>query len=178
MKNILKVWLRKNLLAADPAEYNAQIAVRGNMDLDEIVDELIKDGLELNREAAINLISSFNRKSADLVLTGYNVNTGLVKMRSSVREPLMNGKWDPNTNWVNVTLTHGKDLYQAVADTTVEIAGEREVILETYHLSDQPVQFTGNTPGKVKNADIYEPRLKIAGEPACGMAFRNWLCKA
>jgi hypothetical protein len=178
MKNILKVWLKKNLLANDPAEYNARIALRGIMDLEEIVDELIKEGLELNREAAINLISRFNRKSADLVLSGYNVNNGLVKMCSSVREPLINGKWDPNSNWVNVTITHGPDLYQAVADTTVEIAGEREVILETYHLSNQPVQFTGNTPSKARNVEVYQPRLKIEGEPACGMAFRNWLCKA
>jgi 3',5'-cyclic AMP phosphodiesterase CpdA len=144
----------------------------------DIVDELIKEGISVNRETALDLIYRFNRKSADLVLSGYNVNNGLVNLRSSVRGPLNDGKWNPAVNWVDVTITHGKDMYEAVAKTTVELLGEKDEPLESYNLSNQKNQFIESPQNSQRAVNTNTPTLKIAGEPACGMAFRQWLCRA
>jgi len=87
MKNVLKAWLRKTQLTIDPTEYNTQVVVKGNMGMSDIVDELLKEGVDMNRAAILDIITRFNRKSADLALSGYNVNNGLVNMRSSIKGP-------------------------------------------------------------------------------------------
>jgi len=174
MKNILKAWLRKDHLSND---YHAHVVTKGNMGMDDIVDEMINEGLEMNRETVMNVITRFNRKSAELALSGCTVSNGLVNIRSYVRGPLINGKWDPNVNWVDVTLSHGKDLYQVVAETTVTILGEKDIPLESYDLSEQTNQFSGSIQ-KGHDIGMTGSQPKTAPEPACGIAFRRWLCKA
>ena len=177
MKNILKIWLKKDQLTVDPTEYNAQVVIKGNINATDIVDELLKEGVSINRDTLIDIITRFNRKSADLVLSGYNVNTGLVNMRSSIKGSLIEGKWNPNINWVNVAITHGNDLYQAVANTSVDILGEKDGNLETYNpviLMNQLSESSMNTV-RIDDASVHH---KIVSEPACGIAFRRWLCKA
>lgn len=178
MKNILKAWLRKSQLAIDPTEYNAQVVVKGNLCSTDILDELIKDGVEINKETMLDFLTRFNRKSADLVLSGYNVNTGLVNMRSTIKGPLFGGKWNPNVNWVDVAISQGKDLYDAVAETTVEIMGEKDEPIDRYNLSGQTIPSTDNSQQKVRSVEMYGSQLKTVGEPACGIAFRRWLCKS
>ena len=175
MKNILKALLRKNYLTSD---YTAQVAFKGNKGLSDIVDELVKDGLTIDRETVIDIVMRFNRKSADMALSGYNVNNGLVTMRSFIKEPLNDGKWNPNINWVDVALSHGKDLYEAVAETTIQIQNDKDESIETYHLSEQTNQFTGKSLNTDCNSEDTRSMHKMAGEPACGIAFRRWLCKA
>ena len=178
MKNILKAWLRKNQLAIDPTEYNAQIVVKGNLGITDVLDELIKEGVEMNKETMLDILTRFNKKSADMVLSGYNVNTGLVNMRSTIKGPLFGGKWNPNVNWVDVALSQGKDLYDAIAETTVEIMGEKEETLDRYPLSGQTNHSTNDSTPKVQSFEMNGSQLKIVGEPACGIAFRRWLCKS
>jgi len=113
-----------------------------------------------------------------MTLSGYHVNNGLVNLRSSVRGSFSQGKWNPNVNWVDVTLMHGKDLYDAVTETTVVLLGEKDEPLESYPLSNQINQFNESSQNKVHNINGIGSTLKISGEPACGIAFRQWLCKA
>lgn len=179
MKNILKAWLRKNQLAIDPTEYNAQVVVKGNLGISDILDELKKDGVEMDRETMLDILTRFNKKSADLVLSGYNVNTGLVNMRSTIKGPLFGGKWNPNVNWVDVALSQGKDLYDAVAETTVEIMGEKEELIDKSNISIQTIHASENAHSKVRTVEMNgSSQLNIVGEPACGIAFRRWLCKS
>ena len=178
MKNVLKALLMKNQLTNDPTDYKAQVIVKGNLGMSDIVDELIKEGLKIDKETVIDILSQYNQKSANLVLSGYNVNNGLVNMRSSIRGSLYQGKWNPNINWVDVSVSQGAELYQAVVQTNVEIIGEKDESLEIRHLSEQINQFTGSSQSKFQTTESIGTRLKPTTEPACGMAFRNWLCKA
>lgn len=175
MGNILKTWLKKNHLTGD---YTPQVAVQGNMVVADIVDEMLKDGLDLKRETVIDIINCYNRKSADLTLSGYTVNNGLVNMRSFIRGSLIDGKWNPNANWVDVSLSHGKDLYQALTETTVDVLGEKEESLESYNLSGKTSQSTENFQNNARDLETDGSQHKTEREPACGMAFRRWLCKA
>jgi hypothetical protein len=177
MKNALKAWLRKTQLTIDPTEYNTQVVVKGNMGMSDIVDELLKEGVEMNRAEILDIITRFNRKSADLALSGYNVNNGLVNMRSSIKGPLFGGKWNPNVNWIDVNITQGKELYEAIAETTVEILGEKDEIIESYNIPNRTGRFTGNYQSKVRSVEVNAPETKTVAEPACGIAFRTWLCK-
>ena len=178
MKNILKAWLRKNQLTRDPNDYVAQIAVAGNLGMSDVIDELLRDGKVFDRELAIDIIADFNRKSAQLVANGNNVNTGLINMRSSIRGSLYAKKWNSTVNKIEVILSPSFDLSQAIAETTVEFIGEKNESQESNNHSKQSVESTEDSQFKIRNAEMHVPQLKIVGEPACGIAFRTWLCKA
>lgn len=130
MRKIFKAWMRKIHLIPDPNDYAAQISGSGNVDIDDIINEMLKEDPALKRENVADLIKRFNRKSADLALSGYNVNTGLVQV-SPVIKGGFNGKtWNPKVNTVSVSITQGNDLQRAVAETPVEILGEQAEALQ------------------------------------------------
>ena len=78
MKRTLNAWLRKNMLTENPKDYTASVQSRGSIGITDIDDELVNEGMELKRETVVDIISRFNRKAAEMALSGYNVNTGLV----------------------------------------------------------------------------------------------------
>ncbi len=123
MKKILRAWLRKNLLTADPGDFMASVVVNGSIDVEAIVDELVREGMELKRETVVDIVTRYNRKAAELVLSGYNVNTGLVYMRPVIKGTFYDKTWNPETNSVYVAINQGIDLRNAVAETTVDILG-------------------------------------------------------
>ncbi|MDR1459172.1 MAG: hypothetical protein LBI60_03055, partial [Bacteroidales bacterium] len=45
---VIKAWLRKNHLTADPSDYVATVESSGSVTIDDIIEELKKDGMELN----------------------------------------------------------------------------------------------------------------------------------
>ncbi|MGB4415044.1 MAG: DNA-binding domain-containing protein [Paludibacter sp.] len=174
MKKTLKAWIRKNRLTENPNDYMASVAVNGSIGINTIVDELQNEGMELKRETVIDIISRFNRKAADLVLSGYNVNTGLVYMRPVIKGVFYDKTWNPEVNSVYVAINQGLDLRNAVAETVVEIMGEQADPLEIFSLTDTTTGKTDGTLTKGRNAELKGSYLKIAGEnPDCGIAFKN-----
>ena len=175
----LKARLRKNLLTSDPKDYSAVPLTSGSVGINEIVDELVKEGMELKRETVIDVINRFNRKTADLVVSGYNANTGLTYIRTAIKGPFYNKTWNPEVNFLVASVSPGAALRTAIAETTVEIIGEQPDPLEIYSLTDP---YTGNTDGtltKGRNAEIKGSYLKIAGEdPACGVSFIDTTTRA
>ena len=175
MKNVLKARLRKNHLTKDNI---AQVVVKGNLGMTDIVDELIKEGLEINRDIVLDILIRFNTKSADMALSGYNVNTGLVNIRSSIVGPIYGTAWNQNINSVNVILSQGKELVEAIANSSVELLNDMDEPVESYNLSELTNQFSGSGLNNPRYMDSDDSRLKIIPEPACGIAFRRWLCKS
>ncbi len=174
MKKTLRAWIRKNQLTEDPNDYMASVAVNGSIGINAIVDELQNEGMELKRETVIDIISRFNRKAADMVLSGYNVNTGLVYMRPVIKGVFYDKIWNPETNSVYIAINQGMDLRNAVAETVVEIMGEQADPLEILSLTDTTTGKTDGTLTKGRNAELKGSYLKIAGDnPDCGIAFRN-----
>lgn len=174
MKTVLKAWLRKNQLTEDPNDYTAQVSSSGSVGVQDVIDELVKEGVELKRETIVDVITRFNRKSADMVLSGYNVNTGLVYMRSIIKGAFYGKTWNPEVNSVYVSITQGLELRNAVAETTVEILGEQADPLEIVSLTDQTTGKTDGTLTKGRNAELKGSYLKIAGDnPSCGISFQN-----
>lgn len=174
MSKILKAWLRKNLLTEDSNDYTAIVSINGSVGMSEIVDELVKEGMEVKRETVIDILTRFNRKTAELVVSGYNVNTGLVYMRPIIKGVFYGKTWNPEVNSVYVTINQGVELRAAIAETNVEILGEQSDPLEILSLTDTTTGKTDGTLTKGRNAELKGSYLKIAGDhPDCGVTFRN-----
>lgn len=174
MKKTLRAWIRKNQLTEDPNDYMASVAVSGSIGINTIVDELQKEGMEIKRETVIDIISRFNRKAADLVLSGYNVNTGLLYMRPVIKGVFYDKTWNAETNPVYIAINQGLDLRNAVAETVVEILGIQADPLEIIIITDSTTGKTDGTLTPGRNAELKGSYLKIAGEnPDCGIAFKN-----
>lgn len=109
MKKTLNAWLKKNLLTEDPKDYAASVQSKGSAVLADIVNEMANEGMEIKRETVIDIISRFNRKAADLVLSGYNVNTGLVYMRPVVKGVFHDKIWTADANPVYIAINQGMD---------------------------------------------------------------------
>jgi hypothetical protein len=179
MQPNLKAWIRKNLLTEDPNDYTATVVVNGSITMQDIVKELANEGMEVKTETAIDILTRFNRKTAELVLSGYNVNTGLVYMRPAIKGVFYGKTWDPAAHSVYVSINQGADLREAVSETQVVILGEQSDPIEILSLTDT---FTGKTDGsltKGRNAEIKGSYLKIDGDNvACGITFRNTATQA
>jgi len=174
MKKNLKAWLKRNLLTSDPNDYSAVVESNGSINSEGIIDGIMNDGSEISRETIVSIVNRYNNKATDLVLSGYNVNTGLVYMRPVIKGVFYNKTWDPEVNSVYVSITQGADLRAAIAETTVEILGEQPIPIEILALTDLSTGKTDGSLTKGRNAEIKGSYLKIEGEDeACGISFTN-----
>jgi len=174
MSKVLKAWLRKNNLTDDPNDFTAVISTNSSVGVKEIVDELANEGMEIKRETVIDIITRFNRKSAEMVVSGHNVNTGLVYMRPIVTGVFYDKTWNAEKNPVYVAINQGTDLRAAIAETTVEILAIQADPIEILSLTDTTTGKTDGTLTKGRNAELKGSYLKIVGEnPDCGISFRN-----
>lgn len=174
MNNVLKAWIRKNNLTEDPNDYTAVVSTSSSVGVKEIVDELVNEGMEIKRETVIDIVTRFNRKSAEMVVSGHNVNTGLVYMRPIITGVFYDKTWSAEKNPVYVTINQGVDLRAAIASTTVEILSIQPDPIEILSLTDKTTGKTDGTLTKGRNAELKGSYLKIVGEnPDCGINFRN-----
>ncbi len=108
--------------------------------------------MEIKTETATNIISRFNRKAAERVVRGYNINTGLVYMRPVIKGVFYDRTWDPLCHRVYVAITQGLELRKAVDEIMVEILGEQSCPLAVYTLTDSSTGATNGTLTAGRNA--------------------------
>ena len=166
MKNTLKAWLRDNPLTSDPSDFVGVPASVGSVSIAEIVAELKKEGMEIKEETAIDIVSRFNRKSTELVLQGYVVNTGLVIMRPAIKGAFRDKTWDKDKHSVYVNVNQGAELRKAISQTKVEFLGEQSSPMAIFGITDLSTGKTDGTLTKGKNAEIKGTYLKVAGAHA------------
>ena len=172
--NKLNAWLRPNHLTEDKGDFIAIPQTNGSLTVKDIVNDLIAEGMEIKAETATDIITRFNRKAAERVLSGYNVNAGLVYMRPVIKGVFRDKVWNPAIHDVYVAMNQGYDLRNAVAKTTVEILGEQANPQQIFNITDNTTGATDGILTKGRNAELKGTYLKIAGEnPACGVTFRN-----
>ncbi|MDR7796825.1 DNA-binding domain-containing protein [Riemerella anatipestifer] len=173
--NTLKAWLRPNLLTKDdPNDFVAVPLLGGSLGITEIVNALKKEGMEIQTETAVDIITRFNRKASELVLNGYSVNTGLVYMRPAIKGVFYDKTWDKEKHSVYVNVNQRLDLRKAVADTKVEILGEQSSPMSVFSITDKATGKADGTLTKGKNAEIKGTFIKIDGnDPKNGIVFKN-----
>jgi hypothetical protein len=174
MAGILKAWLRKNPFATKRNSFIIVIESFGSINLDGIIEELKADGMELKPETARDVISRYNRKCIDLSLRGYNVNTGLVYMKTAARGVTYDKTWNPERNRLHMAISQGTDIQTALDGVSVEIMGEHPDPADLFSITDL---YTGKTDGSVTpgfNAELKGTYIKITGgDESCGLYLRN-----
>ncbi|MBT0551058.1 DNA-binding domain-containing protein [Riemerella anatipestifer] len=173
--NTLKAWLRPNLLTKDdPNDFVAVPLLGGSLGITEIVNALKKEGMEIQTETAVDIITRFNRKASELVLNGYSVNTGLVYMRPAIKGVFYDKTWDKEKHSVYVNVNQGTDLRKAANDTKVEILGEQSSPMSVFSITDKATGKADGTLTKGKNAELKGTYIKIDGnDPKNGIVFKN-----
>ena len=170
----MKAWLVKNHLTTDTTDYVAVVDSNGSIDVSGIVDELIAEGMELKRETAVDVVSRYNRKCADLALSGYSVNTGLVQLRATVKGAFYDKRWDPERNQLHVSVTQSAELRKAAAAATVEILGEHGELIALFGITDLSTGKTDGTVTRGFNAELKGTYIKVAGDdPTVGVYLHN-----
>lgn len=169
MEKTIQINLTKNIRhSLNPTEYSAQVIIKGNLILSDLVDDLINDGLDINRETLLNIITQFNQKVSDRVLSGYVVNTGLLSFR-----PIVKGPYAANRYNADVVVLHGENLRKAISQTTIKVINDPRNSEEN-NANDSDTDTEGKAEEQNNNA-----YLGISSEnPACGIAFRTWLYKS
>ena len=86
----------------------------------------------------------------------------------------MNGAWDPERNSIYVSFTQDKDLREAIAETSVDILGDKASGMYISGVKDAATQATDGTMTPGRNFTISGRLLKVAGEdPKVGITIRN-----
>lgn len=170
MSNLLKVWLKSNHLTEDPNDFVASVSGMGSKNMYDIVKAIMKDGTENERSTIIGIVTRFQEKAMQLVLSGHNVNTGMVYMRPVIKGAFKDKNWNPETNAVYVAMNQGMELRKAIADTKVDFLGISPDTIELYSLTDIATGATDGTLTKGRNAELKGSYIRIAGEhPDCGI---------
>lgn len=174
MKNVLKVWLKKFGLTSDPNDYTGVVLSAGKVDMNDVVDAIIEEGTEYQKESIIGLITRYNRHCARFVLNGYNVDTGLVYLRALVTGIFYGKKYDKQVNRVYVSATQGKDLRNGIAETELEILGQMPDMIYILRVTNLLTKTDDGTLPRGRNAQIDGACIKLAGEdPAVGVYLVN-----
>ena len=165
MKNTIKIRLTENKPRFyDPNRYTAEVVMNDSLSLNDIVDEMIKDGSSIDKNTILAVIEQFNKKTTDLSLSGNSVNTGLLTLRPIVKGPFFDGKYI-----ADIVVLQSSELRQAISETAVEIINKDEIAERESELSqtEDLKKESGNSYLGVSNDD-----------PACGAAFRAWLYRS
>ena len=172
--NQLKGWLKPNDLTPDPTDYNCIIESFGSAGVDDIIRALTDEGMELKPETVRDVVTRYNRKCAETVFRGVNVNTGLVLMRPVVKGAFYDKKWDAKRNKLYVAITQGATLRAEAANTSVQIMGEHPDPIAIYSVADLSTGKTDGTLTRGFNAEVKGAFIRIAGDDeACGIYLRN-----
>lgn len=175
MKHTLKGWLVDNTLTVDDKEDKIlMLDSAGSLTMEDIIEEMKREDTGLRTETLEHALKLFNRVTADLLLSGFAVNTGLFHAVPQFRGTIVNGAWDPERNSIYVSFTQDKDLREAIAETSVDILGDKASGMYISGVKDAATQATDGTMTPGRNFTISGRLLKVAGEdPKVGITIRN-----
>lgn len=172
MKTILKVCLKRVLRYKDPKITEGYVKSLGQKLPEDIINELYDEGRITDKDIAMEIVRSYNEKAASMTMSGYVVRTGLVKLSAGMRGLVYDKKWSRLGNKVDVQFETDSILDDAAKNTIVEL-----------DLSEIENDFTDEVE---LDDQTYMPSFRLGEsriltterEPACGIFFRQWLCKS
>lgn len=175
MLNILKGWLIDNTVTTDDLNDKIlQLESAGSADLDDIIDEMIKEDTGLRRETLMHSITLFNRVTTRLILSGYSVNTGLFRAVAKFLGIVEGAVWNKEKNSIYVAVTQDKMLREAIAQTAVQILGTKSNIMYILETEDRKTGLKDGTATSGRNLLVRGAMLKVVGsDPAVGVSLTN-----
>ncbi len=174
MRKDLQIYLTDSQLIKTTYEKVAIVYTRGSLNLNDIVDEMVLLQPSLNPDTVYAIISIFNRTVSELSISGYNVNTGLVHLRPSVKGTIKNHKWDHETNRVTISTTPTDSLRKEAATATVNILGKLPNPHSISSVLNLPTRISYSPLTLNRVVEIKGELMKIAGDdPSCGIELQN-----
>ena len=95
MKQELKGRLMDNTVHASGGEGQIlRLESAGSIGLREVVEEMSREGTGLRPETLAHVVSLYQRVLTRLVLSGYSVNTGMIRLAPGFKGLVEGGVWD------------------------------------------------------------------------------------
>ncbi len=164
MEVTLKAWITDNSITIDNKEDKILIPETvGSVSLSGIYKEMKAEDTGLREETIRHVTDLFQRVVTRLVLSGYNVNTGLFYAAPKITGIIEQGKWNPEKNAIYVSITQGKQLREAIAKTHVQILGEKANRMYIAGSEDTSTRAEDGTCTPGRNLVLTGRMLKIAG---------------
>lgn len=166
MLNTLKGWISNNTVTSDPHDKILIPAPAGNVDLDQIYEEMLNEDTGLRKETIVHVTTLFLRIIARLLMNGYNVNTGLFHAVARFTGVIEGGKWDSQKNGVYVSFVQDLMLSREIANTKIEILGDKKDVLYIIEVEDRQTGKKDGTVTAGNNIFVRGSYLKVVGEHA------------
>jgi hypothetical protein len=174
MAHKLKAQIVGNHVTPEANDFVGIVESYGSVNTVDLVDEMANDGMEIKKETAIDIVTRFFNKCSDKVLSGYSVNTPLFQMHATIKGPFYNTKWNKDVNKLHISISQGSELRKAVAETTVDIIGEKADPISIFGITDLKTSATDGSVTPGFNAEIKGAYIKLVGDnPTCGVSLRN-----
>lgn len=174
MKKELKAWIADNSVTADKTDKILLLESAGSINIDDIIDEMLKEDTGLRPETLRHAVQLYNRIVTDFILNGYQVNTGLFYAVAKLTGILEGGVWNKLTNSSYVSFRQGKELRSAINETSINILGEKADVMYIVETEDRK---TGRKDGSVtagRNVFVRGGMLKVVGEdPSVGVKLTD-----
>ena len=110
----------------------------------------------------------------DLILNGYSVNTGLFRAVPQLKGVVEGGVWNKENNSIYVSFTQDKALREAIAQTAVEILGEKSNIMYILETEDKKTGLKDGSATAGRNFFVRGAMLKVVGDDeSVGVTLTN-----
>lgn len=133
-----------------------------------------KQDTGLRPETMRHAVTLYHRVTMDLILNGYSVNTGLFRAVPQLTGVIEGGVWNKEKNSIYVSFTQDKALREAIAQTVVEILGEKSNIMYILETEDKKTGLKDGSATAGRNFFVRGAMLKVAGsDESVGVTLSN-----
>lgn len=165
MKKVLKGWLTDNAVTVNnKTDKILLLQSAGSLGLSDVLEEMQKQDTGLRPETMHHAVTLYHRVVMDLILNGYSVNTGLFRAVPQLTGVIEGGVWNKEKNSIYVSFTQDKALREAIAQTVVEILGEKSNIMYILETEDKKTGLKDGSATAGRNFFIRGAMLKVAGD--------------
>lgn len=128
MKNKVDVWLYRNPFSKEKEEYHGKVKCSGVLNNDDIADEMIKEGIEMQRETLIDILNRSDRLRVDKLLEGFQINTGMCQSQIRVKGVFESqvDDYDPNRHRIKISFKSAPVLVQKFKKMSVNVLGKAQ----------------------------------------------------
>ena len=164
MANVLKGWLADNSVTVDNKDDKILVLESaGSLTEKDILDRMMKEITGLKEETLNHAVTLYNRIVMESLLNGYTVNTGLFYASPSFQGVIEGGVWNKEKNSIKVNFQQGKTLRDEIAQTKVEILGEKADIMYVLEVEDKKTGLKDGTATPGYGFIIKGRNLKVGG---------------
>ena len=146
MANVLKGWLADNTVTTDNKDDKILVLESaGSLTEKDILERMMHEITGLKEETLNHAVTLYNRIIMESLLNGYTVNTGLFYASPSFQGVIDGGVWNKEKNSIKVNFQQGKTLREEIAQTKVEILGEKADIMYVIEVEDKKTGLKDGT---------------------------------